>query len=82
MATRGAEKNNGIIATDVRAIANAHLLSQFTTQIVGIDLIFAGTYGIGMFRSSDSGQSWEKINNGLPALYKRSLAINAMVTFS
>ena len=27
-----------------------------------------------MLRSLDSGQSWEKINNGLPALYIRSLA--------
>ena len=30
-----------------------------------------------MFRSSDSGGSWQKINNGLPALYERALAINA-----
>jgi hypothetical protein len=37
-------------------------------------MIFAGTYGLGMFRSFDSGQTWEKINTGLPARYIRSLA--------
>ena len=44
------ERNNGLIATDVRAIA-----------INPSNDIFAGTYGMGMFRSSDSGQNWEKI---------------------
>ena len=29
-----------------------------------------------MFRSSDSGQTWEKINNGLLAFYIRALAIS------
>jgi photosystem II stability/assembly factor-like uncharacterized protein len=40
------------------------------------DIIFAGTYGIGMFRSFNSGQSWEKINDGLLARYETCLAIN------
>ena len=58
------EKNNGLVATDVRAIA---------TKFDGT--VFAGTYGIGAFRSSDNGQSWERINNGLFAHFVRSLAI-------
>ena len=33
--------------------------------------------GIGMFRSTDGGQEWEKMNNGLSAMYESSLAINA-----
>src|SRR5204863_8768822 len=49
-------------------------LSASASPPGGSDTIFAGTYGLGMFRSRDSGQSWEKINNGLPALYIRSLA--------
>ena len=39
------EKNNGLIATEVRAIA-----------INASNTLFAGTYGIGMFRSTDGGQ--------------------------
>ena len=30
-----------------------------------------------MFRSTDGGQGWEKVNNGLSALYESCLAINA-----
>ena len=71
------EQNNGIIATDVRAIAIIQpVRSRFSASAspsgVG-NIIFAGTYGLGMFRSGDGGQSWEKTNNGLPALYIRSL---------
>jgi hypothetical protein len=58
------EKNNGLVATDVRAIA---------TKFDGT--VFAGTYGAGAFRSSDNDQSWEQINNGLFAHFVRSLAI-------
>ena len=29
-----------------------------------------------MFRSTDSGQNWQQINNGLLALYESALAIN------
>jgi hypothetical protein len=60
------EKNNGLTATEVRAIA-----------IDASNTLFAGTYGIGMFRSADGGQGWEKVNNGLSALYESCLAINA-----
>ena len=65
-ATRGLKKNNGLIASEVRAIA-----------IDASNTLFAGTYGIGMFRSTDDGQEWEKVNNGLSALYESCLAINA-----
>jgi photosystem II stability/assembly factor-like uncharacterized protein len=39
------------------------------------DFIFAGTYGRGMFRSTDSGQNWQQINNGLRAVYESALLI-------
>jgi photosystem II stability/assembly factor-like uncharacterized protein len=36
---------------------------EFTLQnIDAADFIFAGTYGRGMFRSTDSGHHWQKIN--------------------
>jgi photosystem II stability/assembly factor-like uncharacterized protein len=55
------EQNNGIIATDVRAIAiiqpvPSRLSASASPSGVG-NTIFAGTYGLGMFRSS-GGQSW------------------------
>ena len=34
-----------------------------------------------MFRSTDSGQNGQRINNGLLGLYESALAINRMVTF-
>ena len=46
------------------------------SNINAVDFIFAGTYGRGMFRSTDSGQNWQQINNGLLALYESALAIN------
>src|SRR4029077_17236183 len=45
-------------------------------NINAVDFIFAGTYRRGMFRSTDSGQNWQQINNGLLALYESALAIN------
>ena len=72
------EQNDGIIATEVRAIARRPFAIPIQhPNVSAIDLIFAGTYGSGMFRSSDSGGSWQKINNGLSALYESALAINA-----
>ena len=72
------EKNNGVVATDVRAIARrVFAVPPIQHPTVGpIDLIFAGTYGSGVFRSTNSGGSWQKTNNGLPALYESALAIN------
>ena len=65
------EKNNGVVATDVRAIARrVFAVPPIEHPTVGpIDHIFAGTYGSGVFRSTNSGGSWQKTNNGLPALY-------------
>jgi hypothetical protein len=60
------EKNNGLIATDVRAI----VINASNTS-------FTDTYGIGMFRSTDGSRGWEKVNNGLSALCENCLAINA-----
>lgn len=40
-------------------------------------LIFAGTYESGLLRTRDGGQSWERIDTGLPAGAMRSLAVDA-----
>ena len=51
-------------------------------NINAVDFNLAGTSGRGMFRSTESGQKWQQINNGLLALYESGLAVNTMVTFS
>ncbi len=57
--------NNGLTATNVRALA-----------INSADHIFAGTFG-GVFRSTDNGDSWTPVNNGLEFPLVISLAINS-----
>ena len=57
--------NNGLTATDIRALA---------TNTAG-DL-FAGTFG-GVFRSTDDGDTWAPVNNGLEYPFIISLAINS-----
>lgn len=72
------EKNNGLIATEVRTILTQGSIPRIQpSNIDASDSIFAGTYGRCMFRSTDSGQNWQQINNGLLALYESALAINA-----
>lgn len=38
--------------------------------------LFAGTYGNGVFKSTDGGASWSAVNTGLTDLYVRALAIS------
>ena len=57
--------NNGLTATNVRALA-----------ISPVDHIFAGTLG-GVFRSTDNGDHWTAVNNGLEFPFVISLAVNA-----
>jgi len=40
-------------------------------------IFFAGSYGDGVFRSSDNGDNWIQVNNGLTALFVLSFATNA-----
>ena len=50
------------MATEVRTIATQGPIPLITLQnIHAADFIFAGAYGRGMFRSTDSGQHWQKI---------------------
>jgi len=71
------EKNNGLIAAEVRTIAAQGPIPRIQSpNINAADFIFAGTYGRGMFRSIDSGQNWQQINHGLLALYESALAFN------
>ena len=39
--------------------------------------LFAGSYGDGVFRSSDNGDNWIEVNNGLTAPFVLSFATNA-----
>jgi photosystem II stability/assembly factor-like uncharacterized protein len=39
-------------------------------------ILYAGTWGSGMYKSFDGGLSWQAINNGLTCLYINSLAID------
>jgi hypothetical protein len=39
--------------------------------------IFAGTYRSGVFRSTDNGDSWTEVNNGLTNMTVLSLVVNA-----
>ena len=57
--------NNGLTATNVRALA-----------ISSADHIFAGTFG-GVFRSTDNGDHWIAVNNGLEFPFVISLAVDA-----
>ena len=57
--------NNGLTATNVRALA-----------ISPTDHIFAGTFG-GVFRSTDNGDHWIAVNNGLEFPFVISLAVNS-----
>ena len=67
IAAPGAEKNNGLIATDVRAIA-----------INPVGTIFAETAGCGtgVYRSTDNGDSWSLANIGLTSTDVAALAVN------
>ena len=49
---------------------------EFTLQASMRLISFSPGYGRGMFRSTDSGQNWQQINNGLLAIYESALAIN------
>jgi hypothetical protein len=61
------EVNQGVITTDVRALA----INLSTGHI------FAGTYpGSGVFRSTDDGNSWTPVNNDLGCGSILSLAIS------
>jgi hypothetical protein len=70
------QKNNGLIATEVRTIVTRGPIPRIRSpNIDAAGFIFPGTYGRGMFRSTDSGQNWQQINNSLLALYESALLI-------
>jgi len=39
-------------------------------------VIYAGSFGSGVFKSTDGGLNWSSVNNGLTNLYVSSMAIN------
>ena len=48
------DENEGLVHTDIRSL----LVNENNT-------LFAGVYGVGVFRSYDQGQSWERVANGM-----------------
>jgi photosystem II stability/assembly factor-like uncharacterized protein len=59
--------NGGLTGNDVRAIA----IDSANTSI-----IYAGTYGNGVYKCTDAGETWSDINSGLTNTYVITLAIN------
>lgn len=51
-------------------------VSRLVYDPVNPNIVYAGTWGSGMYRSSDGGATWRVINNGLDNLYINSLAID------
>ncbi|NIS48613.1 MAG: regulator, partial [Aliifodinibius sp.] len=52
------QQTNGPPGGDVRALI-----------VDGDDDIFAGTWGAGIFRSTDNGDLWAQVNDGLTDIY-------------
>ena len=46
----------------------------------GNGYLFAGSYGDGVFRSSDNGDNWIQVNNGLAALFVLSFSTTRVAT--
>ncbi len=57
-------------------IGNSSMAQSTSICIIG-DYIFVGTAGNGIFRSSDNGDNWEAVNNGLPLNIIESMGNNS-----
>jgi photosystem II stability/assembly factor-like uncharacterized protein len=55
----------------IRQVANVPEVISMTCSSSGV--LFAGTYGSGIFRSTDNGKSWSNVNNNSPARFIYSL---------
>ena len=44
--------------------------------ITSTDLLFAGTYGNGLYRSGDDGNQWQKVSNGMNAYYVYAITVD------
>ena len=51
-------------------------MAQSSSICINGDNIFVGTGGNGIFRSSNNGDSWETVNNGLPLNSIQAMANN------
>lgn len=51
-------------------------VSRLAYDPVNANIVYAGTWGSGMYKSSDGGATWRVINSGLDNLYINSLAID------
>lgn len=60
--------NTGLSNTDVRAVA---------VNPASPSTVYAGTYGGGVFRSTDGGATWKAWNGHLGILYVNSLAVDS-----
>lgn len=67
------EINSGFTNTDA-SITDYQNTDVYSIAISGTN-IFAGTYGCGVFRSTDNGKNWTPIDSGLPHTYVRALTV-------
>ncbi|MDR3628225.1 MAG: T9SS type A sorting domain-containing protein [Ignavibacteriaceae bacterium] len=59
-------------------------LNNSDVQVITVkdSLMFAGTYGNGIFKSSDNGKSWSAVNNGLTDLYINAIIVKDSLVFA
>ena len=50
--------------------------SEWAPTVTSGGAIFAGIYGDGVFRSTDNGENWTQVNNGLTATFVLSFTTN------
>lgn len=60
--------NNGLVSSDIFSLA------------VNEGAVFAGTFGNGVYRTTDNGENWKAV--GLPGVYVRSLAVHNHIIFA
>ena len=70
-----------ILASDLRSWIgpNGGYMTAVVIDTSNPMLVYAGSWGSGMFKSQDNGQTWQLANQGLGNLYINSLAIDPTI---
>jgi len=71
-----------LVVTDLRSWIgpNGGYITAVAIDRYNPKVVYAGTWGSGMFKSQDNGQTWQLANQGLGNLYINSLAIDPTKT--